>query len=323
MAAWPVATAARRHATAGPRARSTQSKWSSVHTEPCHQISASTGAAAASASQAQGHVAASAARAHDAGGRDADREQRGEVGRRLDLERIQARDERAEDPHRRHDERHGGDHDHDAPPAHHQQQHRKRDVQLGLDGHRPERPVGARRTDEVLNQQAVDEHRLRAGRALPRRRDGQPRDRETEAERGPVRREDPPGPPARERKDPVEPPAVAGGRQRQREAGQHDEHDDREPPVDEPRRPERRAVHGVAGECAQEDVIHDHEQRCEAPDAVEAGQPVCRRSGGRASGHAHRATLPPRHDGTPEARNGACAVAHPNLVIPLQADVHT
>src|ERR687890_1910355 len=53
--AWPVARPARRHATAGPSARSTQNRWSSVHTEPCHQIIARRGAAAASASPAHGH----------------------------------------------------------------------------------------------------------------------------------------------------------------------------------------------------------------------------------------------------------------------------
>ena len=46
---------------------------------------------------------ASRAGAHDAGGHDADREQRGEVGRRLDHEDVQAGDVRAQDPHRRHD----------------------------------------------------------------------------------------------------------------------------------------------------------------------------------------------------------------------------
>ena len=35
--------------------RSTQNRWSSVHTDPCHQIVATTGAAAASASHAHGH----------------------------------------------------------------------------------------------------------------------------------------------------------------------------------------------------------------------------------------------------------------------------
>ena len=40
---------------AGPSARSTQNRWSSVHTEPSSPIAASTGAAAASASQPQGH----------------------------------------------------------------------------------------------------------------------------------------------------------------------------------------------------------------------------------------------------------------------------
>src|SRR3954452_17858387 len=43
------------HATAGPSARSTQRRGSIAHTEPRHQIVASTGAAAASASQAHGH----------------------------------------------------------------------------------------------------------------------------------------------------------------------------------------------------------------------------------------------------------------------------
>ena len=102
------------------------------------------------------------------------------------------------------------------------------------------------------------------------------------------------------RGDAVEPPAVAGRRQGQREAGQHDEHDDREPPVDEPAGPERRVVHRVAGECAQEDVVHHHVQRGQAPDAVQAGQPLARkavprarrrRGGGRDLGHACRSTV--------------------------------
>ena len=74
--------------------------------------------------------------------------------------------------------------------------------------------------------------------------------------------------------DPVEPPAVAGRRQGQGEARQHDEHDDREPPVDEPRRPERRVVHRVARERPQEHVVDHDVQRGQAPDAVQAGQPA-------------------------------------------------
>ena len=75
---------------AGPSARSTQNRWSSVHTEPCHQIVASTGVAAASASRAHGHDRRARLAPHDAGGQDADREQRGQVGRRLDHEDVQA-----------------------------------------------------------------------------------------------------------------------------------------------------------------------------------------------------------------------------------------
>ena len=229
----------------------------------------------------------SRARAHDAGAQDADREQRGEVGRRLDHDEVQVGDVRAQDPHRRHDERDGGDHDDGAPTADHQEQQREQDVQLGLDGDRPERPVGARRADEVLHQEAVDDDRPSAGRSLPRRRDDQPRHREAEDEGGPVRRDDAPDPPLGEPGEPVEPPAVAGRRQRQREAGEDDEHDDREPPVDEPGGPERCAVHRVAGERAQEDVVHHHEQRGQAADAVQAGQPLRRRAG--AAGAAARA----------------------------------
>ena len=81
--------------------------------------------------------------------------------------------------------------------------------------------------------------------------------------------------------DAVEPPAVAGRRQGQREAGQHDEHDDREPPVDEPAGPERCPVHRIAGERAQEDVVHHHEQRGQSANAVQAGQPPRLRAGGR------------------------------------------
>ena len=142
---------------------------------------------------------------------------------------------------------------------------------------------------------------LSVGRSLPRRRDDQPRHREAEGEGGPVRREDAPGPPLREPRDAVEPPAVAGRRQGQREAGQHDEHDDREPPVDEPAGPERRPVHRVAGERAQEDVVHHHEQRGQAADAVQAGQPLRRRICDRGTGVA-RACSSARHDRLPRRR---------------------
>ena len=125
---------------------------------------------------------------------------------------------------------------------------------------------------------------LGVGRSLARRRDDQPRHREAEDERGPVRREDAPDPPLREPGDAAELPAVAGRRQGQREAGEDDEHDDREPPVDEPAGPERRVVHRVAGERPQEDVVHHHEQRGQAPDAVQAGEPRPRRVGNRGDG---------------------------------------
>src|SRR6478735_9414035 len=72
---------------------------------------------------------------------------------------------------------------------------------------------------------------------------------------------------------------MAGRRQCQREPGHHDEHDDREPPVDERGGPERRVVDRVAGEGAQEHVVHHHEQRGEAADAVQAGEPLSRRRG--------------------------------------------
>ena len=79
-----------RHAIAGPQRQIDPEQWSSVHTEPCHPIVASTGAAAASASQAHGHALRAALAPDDSGGQDADREQRGEIGRRLDHEGVQA-----------------------------------------------------------------------------------------------------------------------------------------------------------------------------------------------------------------------------------------
>ena len=120
------------------------------------------------------------------------------------------------------------------------------------------------------------------------------------SERGPVRREDAPGPPRGEAEDAVEAPAVAGRREGQREAGQHDEHDDREPPVDEPAGPERCVVDGVAGERAHEDVVHDHVERRQAADAVQAasepppvGGPSERAARGSARGRGRSAvTLP-------------------------------
>ena len=42
-------------------------------------------------------------------------------------------------------------------PPDEQQQQREHDVELGLDGDRPERLIGGPRTDEVLHQQAVDD----------------------------------------------------------------------------------------------------------------------------------------------------------------------
>src|ERR1700743_1587239 len=51
----PLASAASRHAIAGPSAMSTQNRWSSVHTEPCHQIVPRARGAAARESHAHGH----------------------------------------------------------------------------------------------------------------------------------------------------------------------------------------------------------------------------------------------------------------------------
>ena len=84
---WPDRRAGTR--SPGPSARSTQNRWSSVHTDPCHQIIASTGAAAASASRGHGHDRRAGLAPTMPAVEDADREQRGEVGRRLDHEGVQ------------------------------------------------------------------------------------------------------------------------------------------------------------------------------------------------------------------------------------------
>ena len=178
---------------------------------------------------------------------------------------------RSDDPDRRHGDGHGGDHAHRAPAARQEQQQREREVQLGLDGHRPERAIGTRCAHEILYQQAVDGDRPKPGHPLARLGNHEPGHRQAEGERRPVRRQDPPGPAAREVQDPVEPPAAAGWRQREGEPGEDDEHHDGETPIDEPGRPERCVVHGIAGERAQEYVVDDDEQRGQAPDAVRAG----------------------------------------------------
>ena len=189
---------ARRHATAGPSARSTQNRWSSVHTEPRHQIVASTGAAAASASQAHGHPLRALLAPTIPALRMPTANSAARSGGDWITKVSTPRDVRAHDPHRRHDERDGCDHGDGAEAADQQQQQREHDVQLGLDRHRPERPVGARRADEVLHQQAVDGDRLPGGQSLPRLRNDEPGHSQAEGERRPVRREDAPGPPLRE-----------------------------------------------------------------------------------------------------------------------------
>src|SRR5215468_2554778 len=65
----------------------------------------------------------------------------------------------------------------------------------------------------------------------------------------------------------------------QREAGQHDEHDDREPAVDHPGRPERSVIGGVARPGTVEDVVEHDEQGGQAPDPVQADDAA--RPGGR------------------------------------------
>ena len=238
---------------------------------PPTRSSASTGAAAASASTCHGHARTRCSRADDASGDDADGEQRGEVGRRLDHERVEAGDVRSGDPdrvttsvtaatmatapQRRTSSRSSGNSTYSCASTAIDQNDRS-----GL---------GTR--TRFCSSRPLTTTDLASGRALSRRRDDQPGHRQAEHQRRPVRRQDPARPAAREPRDPVEAPAAAGGRERQREARQHDEHHDGEAAVDEPAGPERRVVDRVARERAQEDVVHDHEQRREATEAVQPG----------------------------------------------------
>ena len=267
----PVASAASRHATAGPRARSTQNRRSSVQTEPSHAIVASTGAAAASASRCQGHArtrsraetipAARTPTANSAARSGGDWitnvSRRGMYGPAMPTTTTTSVTAATmlTAPQRRTSRRSSGNTTYSCASTAIDQNDRS-----GL---------GAWIT--FCSSRPFTTTEPRVGRGLSRRRNDQPGHRQAERERRPERRQDPACPPAREPRDPVEAPAPASRRQRQREARQHDEHDDGEAAVDEPRGPERRVVDRVARERAEEDVIHDHEQRGEATEAVQAG----------------------------------------------------
>ena len=160
---------------AGPRARSTQNRRSSVHTEPCHAMVASTGAAAASASHAHGHALrdslattmppATTPSAKSAARSGADwitkTSRRATCGPTIPTIATTSVTTATitTAPRRRTS----------------QEQQGKQDIQLRLDGDRPEGPVGARRGEEVLHQQAVDDDRPQVGHALAGLRDDQPR----------------------------------------------------------------------------------------------------------------------------------------------------
>ena len=156
---------------------------------------------------------------------------------------------------------------------------REDEVELGLHGDRPERAVRARRAEQVLHEQAVHHHRLGGRRALARLRHHGPGDHQAQRERRPVRRQDAPRPPPEKPAHPAQPPFRAGGRDRERKTGQHDENDDREVPVEQPAGPPRTGVRGVAGKGQQPAVVEHHEKRGEAANTVKPREPGA--SGGR------------------------------------------
>src|SRR5258708_1238328 len=90
-----------------------------------------------------------------------------------------------------------------------------------------------------------------------------------------------PRPPPTRRARPADREPRRGGRraEAQREAGQGNEHDDREPPVDQPGRPEWSGIGGVARPGALENVVEHDEQGGQAPDPVQADDAA--RPGGR------------------------------------------
>ena len=261
---------------AGPSARSTQNRWSSVHTEPCHQIVASTGAAAASASHGprprpagrcsrrrcrrlRMPIANSAARS--GGDWITNVSRRATCGPTIPTAAttsVTAATMATRAPAAGPSAAAAGTGGRAGP-----RRRSTRTRALGLGAPTmfcTSRPLT--RTDFASGTPCpgcgTTSHATARLKASAAQYAGRMRRARRRANRG----------------DAVEPPAVAGRREGQREAGQHDEHDDREAPVDEPAGPERRVVDRVAGKGAQEDVVHHDEQRGQAADAVEAGQPL-------------------------------------------------
>ena len=130
-----------------------------------------------------------------------------------------------------------------------------------------------------------------AGR-LGRLSDHPPCDGKAEGERRPVRRQDPPRASACEVAHAPKLPPRSRRSDRQREAGQHDEHDDGEVAVDEPSQPPWASVARVPGKREQPAVVENDEQRCDTANAVEPVKPAAgARSRGRSRGATRRGAV--------------------------------
>ena len=181
---------------AGAQARSTQNRWPLDQADPDHDQGDDRGGGHQGVA-GPGPGPDGLAGGLDPGGEQADGEQHGQVGSELDQGRVHDRDVRSEQADGHDDDGDPAGHGPGADPPDDDQQQRQQDVELGLDGDRPEGPVGAARGDGVLDEQAV--HERRTSRPAPAAGLGQhiPGHDQAETERGPVRRQDPPGPAAR------------------------------------------------------------------------------------------------------------------------------
>src|SRR6516162_9785866 len=137
----------------------------------------------------------------DPGGQQADGEQHREVGGELDQSAVHQRDMRPQQADGHDDGGHEAHHHADTRPPDEQQQQRQQDVELDFDGDRPERFVGGARGEGVLHEQAVHHDGLPVGHGPAGLGEHVPGHKQTEYERGPVGRQDAPGPSLRVRPD--------------------------------------------------------------------------------------------------------------------------
>ena len=142
------------------------------------------------------------------------------------------------------------------------------EVDLPLDRDRPERAVGSKTPDDVLEQETVDHEPLRHRSACEIRLQNERSDGR-DHQRCPVWRDDSPRPPAQKAAGAsAQAPAPLHRRKREGEARHDDEHRHCEVAVKQPPQPPWANVAGEAIPHAQENVVEHDEHRRRSTDSV-------------------------------------------------------